>query len=133
MTTCTKCSRRLPPAGFYARPARPGGLHPWCKDCCRSSIRARYWADREHVRERHAKNYADNRAAVMARTAARERCRRAWTLHNATRGGTVVPEPCLFCESPDTHAHHHDYTQPLAVTWLCSRHHGLVHRAPPVA
>ena len=66
----------------------------------------------------------------------RERLRRlrhrerflAWkTVEGDLRRGVLHKEPCLFCDSPDVEAHHHDYAQPRAITWLCARHHRLVH------
>lgn len=44
--------------------------------------------------------------------------------HNAVK--SLTPEPCLFCNDPNTQAHHHDYSKPRDVTWLCTKHHALV-------
>jgi hypothetical protein len=49
------------------------------------------------------------------------------TMH-AVATGALLREPCLFCGDPNVEAHHHDYTKPLEVTWLCRQHHALVHR-----
>lgn len=48
-------------------------------------------------------------------------------VNNAVRAGKLEREGCLFCDAP-AHAHHHDYSRPLDVTWLCARHHRLAHR-----
>lgn len=92
---------------------------------------ARQRASRLASDEQHrAEKIAQQRRYVEAnpeKAAAKEAVRRA------IRAGTLVREPCLFCDSPRTHAHHHDYSQPLAVTWLCPKHHGLVHRKIEVA
>lgn len=45
----------------------------------------------------------------------------------AVNRGDLLREPCLFCDTLPVHAHHHDYTKPLDVTWLCPRHHKLAH------
>ena len=37
-------------------------------------------------------------------------------------------QPCEICQNPKSQAHHHDYTKPLEVTWLCQTHHSLAHR-----
>lgn len=42
--------------------------------------------------------------------------------------GRMERQPCEVCSTPDTHAHHDDYTKPLDVRWLCRTHHGEVHR-----
>ncbi len=65
--------------------------------------------------------YALNREKADAEKAAR----------NAVAKGLLMREPCLFCDDIKVHAHHHDYSEPLAVTWLCAKHHGLVHRKGP--
>jgi hypothetical protein len=53
-------------------------------------------------------------------------------VYRALKAGRLTKEPCLFCDSPDVQAHHHDYSKPRDVTWLCRRHHKLVHRVPKV-
>lgn len=66
---------------------------------------------------------APNRAKKVARDA----------VATALKNGTLVkPLTCLKCGLATTrrrlHAHHEDYSQPLAVTWLCSLCHGEVHQ-----
>lgn len=45
--------------------------------------------------------------------------------------GTLVRGPCQVCGDPKTEAHHPDgcYDQPLAVDWLCKKHHRGLHAA----
>jgi hypothetical protein len=47
----------------------------------------------------------------------------------AIRYGRVARGPCEVCGDPKSQGHHDDYDQPLAVRWLCSRHHADQHRA----
>lgn len=50
--------------------------------------------------------------------------------------GSLVPQPCEVCSSMPilangnrgVQAHHDDYTKPLEVRWLCSKHHAEWHR-----
>lgn len=72
---------------------------------------------RERSRARHFAERVQNEARRIVRT--------------ALRRGVLEREPCLFCDGDLVEAHHHDYSQPLAVTWLCQRHHALVHRLRP--
>lgn len=51
------------------------------------------------------------------------------SVQRAIASGQLVREPCLFCDREDVHAHHHDYSLPFDVTWLCPLHHRLAHRA----
>lgn len=90
--------------------------------------------DRERVREADRLRYQT--PARKAVTAARAK---AWALQypekaaaqtavgNAVRDGRLEKEACLFCDSLAVHGHHHDYSQPLAVTWLCPSHHAVAH------
>lgn len=58
--------------------------------------------------------------------------RRAWEGYaRGVAAGNLTPEPCLFgCGGTPVEAHHHDYSKPLDVTWLCVRHHRLAHKVP---
>jgi hypothetical protein len=49
-------------------------------------------------------------------------------LHSGLRRGLVTKLACEMCGSEKTDAHHPDYDRPLAVRWLCRRHHVLAHR-----
>ena len=46
------------------------------------------------------------------------------------RRGTVTPEPCIFCGQQAV-THHNDYNKPYERTWLCPKHHCLIHDALP--
>lgn len=41
----------------------------------------------------------------------------------ALKRGELERRPCAVCGSSSVEGHHHDYTRPLEVTWLCKRHH----------
>src|SRR5437899_3319787 len=47
-------------------------------------------------------------------------------LYNAIRRGEVKKQPC-WCGAK-AEGHHHDYSKPLDVEWLCKKHHGESHR-----
>ncbi len=45
------------------------------------------------------------------------------------RAGRMKAEPCKMCGVNKTEAHHKDYSKPLAVVWLCKKHHEELHRS----
>lgn len=46
----------------------------------------------------------------------------------AIRGGKLIKQPCERCGVSDNiHAHHEDYSLPLQVMWLCTKHHAERH------
>jgi hypothetical protein len=48
-------------------------------------------------------------------------------LRSAVRRGLLLPQPCAICGAPNTDGHHEDYNRPMAVTWLCRKHHKQRH------
>lgn len=54
-----------------------------------------------------------------------ELCR--WKTQRAVASGRLVKAPCEVCGASKVEAHHDDYSQPLAVRWLCHTHHREYH------
>lgn len=100
----------------------------------KASDRARYKRNRE-ARLEQQKVYQQSFAGRAAKERAQKKYKSSNPLkrkahsavHNAVRAGRLVKEPCLFCDDPNSQAHHHDYTKPLEVTWLCDHHHKVAH------
>lgn len=63
----------------------------------------------------------ENRAADPHKRAARTAV--AWEI----RSGRMERRPCEKCGSGRAQAHHDDYSRPLDVRWLCSKHHAERH------
>lgn len=49
-------------------------------------------------------------------------------VERAIKNKKLLRLPCEICLNPISQAHHHDYSKPLDVKWLCSKHHGETHR-----
>ena len=47
---------------------------------------------------------------------------------NAIRDGKVNKLPCFICGDKIVEGHHPDYSRPLEVVWLCTKHHSQVHK-----
>ena len=48
-------------------------------------------------------------------------------LNTALKRGKVSKLPCSICGDINALAHHHDYSKPLDVVWLCRTHHAEEH------
>lgn len=134
---CAECERAVKRRAAYAaltpeqRAAKSARRD---RDAARRTDRARY---RRHREERLARQraYAQTPEGKAAHRAARERWQdrhpettaARLAVRAALRSGRLAPEPCLFCGAARVHAHHHDYTRWLEVTWLCPLHHRLAH------
>lgn len=47
----------------------------------------------------------------------------------AVQWGHLTPKPCERCGADEAQAHHHDYSKPLDVEWLCRPCHTETHVA----
>lgn len=81
-------------------------------------FRAKHIAEATASQRRRRNSSADQRNRHHARVIAR----------NAITSGQLKPLPCIVCGEPQTTGHHADYSQPLAVIWLCRAHHRQLHR-----
>jgi len=80
--------------------------------CAGSCFRAK---EREYSRTHAAKFTPERRRAYIL-------------VQGAISRGDLIRQPCEVCGRRQyIHAHHDDYAQPLAVRWLCNRHHKQHH------
>jgi hypothetical protein len=123
------------------------GKTKWCKEHWKAKVRADRAANLNYYRE-----YDRARASMPHRVAARkayqatpagkaraDAAKRKWAelnrhkrqasfdLNNAIKYGRVQSQPCLVCGDV-AEAHHPSYDLPLAVVWLCDKHHKQVHK-----
>ncbi len=143
---CFDCKEVMPAESFYVRGGKRKGP---CKEC--HKVRTKDWAAKnpdkrranwrssaENRRELHNKEcreyYRRNRearmASIQAYWAANPEKRAArHAVAYALKTGRLKRNPCEKCGSTKgLHAHHHDYSKPLDITWLCPTCHGKEHR-----
>lgn len=144
--TCRVCGVTSDAAEFYK------GLNTRCKECHKQKVRDnraeradyyrtydayRYQHDPK-VKKRH-RRYAQTEEGKASLKAAREKWinenaeKRAchMILNNAVRDGRAIkPDACQSCGKTNcrVEGHHHDYTKPLDVEWLCRSCHVAEHR-----
>ncbi len=149
---CFKCMRHLPLDDFYRHPKMADGRLGKCKECTKSDVAHNRLVKIEYYqaynRDRF-QNDPESRARQLAQMKAwakanpDKRSKKNWQsrnpekrqchndLNNAVRDGVVLkPTACSSCGITDVkiHGHHPDYTQPLAVIWLCAPCHSRQHR-----
>ncbi len=132
---CRWCGVTKPLGDFYTHPRMLDGHLNKCKDCVRAYARAKHrdriendagWRDKERARSR-AKYKRYGHVGHPGRSAASD------AVANAVKRGDLIPaEACEDCGHDFSEfrreAHHHDYSKPLDVHWLCSLCHGKRHR-----
>ena len=108
--TCRQCGRRYVDAPQYV----------FCSRKCGLQARLRSQDHAPH-REPHRAECHEQRAKARAR----------WAVNDAKKLGRIAPGPCERASADcrgALEAHHDDYAAPLAVRWLCRRHHLALHR-----
>ncbi len=141
---CKSCERALSANDFYASNLSR------CKECVKAGVKANrsekldYYRlyDRQRYRERPERKAAAKKSAnspagiaskekAIARSKAEEPHKWAarYAVSNALRDGKLKRgTECFFCAATGKlHAHHHDYSKPLDVFWLCPPCHGKLH------
>lgn len=143
---CRTCGERKPLMDFYKQ--NNGSLDRDCKPCRCEKVRANRLVKIDQYKE-----YERGRANLPHRIAARlayqktpsgkaayDAGRKAYiarnptkrvahdAISNAIRDGRIVRQPCEVCSEPKAQAHHDDYSKPLDVRWLCTKHHAEWHK-----
>jgi len=130
---CFRCEQVKPLDQFYAHPLMKDGHLGKCKECTKLDALKHRLANADVVRE-----YDRKRSSLAHRKALRRRLAEEWRikfpnrkyahtlLRRAVLSGRIAPMPCFVC-GEKAEAHHPDYDAPLAVAWLCTKHHRQAH------
>jgi len=143
--TCRVCNVTSDVAEFYA------GVNTQCKECHKAAVQKNRQDKIEYYKKYDAYRYQNdpkvrNRHKRYAKTeagkASLQKSRQKWSeaspekrachviLNNAVRDGRVKkPTSCQVCGAGGRiEGHHHDYTKPLDVEWLCRFCHVQKHK-----
>jgi len=145
MKTCFKCGLEKPLSEYYKHKKMADGHLNKCKECAKSDVKQNRHERADYYREYDAWRFKNDarvkqrqKSYILTQNGA-DRMRAAKTnwinsnpekraahviLGNAVRDGRIIkPKSCSNCgnfyPSRKIHAHHHDYSKPLDVTWLC--------------
>jgi hypothetical protein len=141
MKTCFKCHITKPLSEFYRHPKMSDGHLNKCKSCTKKDTQKRTdylrandpeWVEDELARQRLKER---KRRELGLASPASPATIYKWRKNNpqkraahsavqyALESGKLQKLPCSVCGVKNAHAHHDDYSKPLDVIWLCSRHH----------
>jgi hypothetical protein len=146
--TCNSCGILKQPEEYYINPYSGDGRRSNCIPCAKQWYYDFYWKNHDRLcakTENWRRLNLDKRAASLRKMVVRDpkyfvravegwRCRYPLkaAAHQAVRyavkGGHLQREPCAVCGAVKVQAHHRDYSKPLEVEWLCSKHR----RATPI-
>jgi hypothetical protein len=115
--TCSRCNEEKPRFEFHRDTRKADGLSPWCK-LCKNTHRL----DSIKAKLKDPTSTESIRKKIYAQVA------------GALANGTLVkPKACPVCEvevdPTELQGHHHDYSKPLDVEWICRQCHIKQHRA----
>lgn len=145
--TCSKCAQEKSVQEFYVDRTY-GGYSSRCKACSNAASRTWYTNNPERRREYADKNrqhlsqsrkeWRNNnreRSLEMERSYKannREKVTCRNRFNDAVGAGILVrPNVCSQCAKVGfIEGHHHDYSKPLEVEWLCKECHSERHRNP---
>jgi hypothetical protein len=136
MKTCFKCQKEKPICEFYPHKKMADGHLNKCKDCTKLDEKNRFiekmkdpeWAIKERKRQREKEE--KRRVLGLVKSFTRGPIRRykePGMVANAVCSGKLVKLPCQVCGNQRAQGHHEDYSKPLDVVWLCTRHHADRH------
>lgn len=134
MKSCTLCNQVKSLDEFYKANGCADGHANQCIVCVKARARIRHVQKRDEIRayDRQRSKLPHRvlqrvRQTQKEREQSPERYRARTAVNNAVRDGRLLKMDCAFCGASKTVAHHHDYSRPLDVTWLCTPCHARFH------
>ncbi len=145
--TCRNCHVNKPISEFYKHVAMKDGHLNKCIHCVKAREKNYRLNNLERVRAYdRARGSLPHRSAARAEyqktekgSDAAAKAKEAWRLRNMDRSaaqhlarravlsGSLIRQECFIC-GQEAEMHHSAYDYPLAVTWLCDKHHKQVHK-----
>ena len=151
MKQCSKCSEYKPEDAFYIRNKETGALYSQCIHCMRAKDKESYKANRtdriekskQWIRDNYenhlqnARRYNSRHSTARAfraklfRESSPEKIRARNAVGYAVRSGKLTkPDRCQNCgKIGSVEGHHHDYSKPLDVRWICTLCHMRLHKS----
>lgn len=151
--TCFKCQEVKPLDDFYKHSRMADGHLNKCKECTKLDVNNQRAVNLDYYQQydrqrfqsdpcRRAYQLEQMRAWAQQHQQNIREIKRAWinrnphkryaqlALSKAVRNSKIIkPYACQICETTgNLQGHHHDYTKPLDVLWVCVTCHSTIHR-----
>jgi predicted PP-loop superfamily ATPase len=136
MKACRKCGAMKSLDDYYKHPMMADGRLHTCKECHKSDVKKNYADKREikHAYDAERFQQPGRRQSALAsqrtrRAKSPEKDKARAKTRRAILSGRLIKSPCEVCGRNDemVEAHHHDYSRPLDVHWLCFACHRAEH------
>lgn len=131
---CFKCLKTKPLCAYYKHKHMGDGHLNKCIECAKQDEATRYNNNFLKIREYEQKRFKDpkRKAKVIEYQRIRrkkypEKNKARNKVRRAIKSGKLIRLPCVKCGELKSQAHHHDYSKPLDVIWLCFKCHRLEH------
>lgn len=133
MKKCSECGHEKPLSEFNKLRKSKDGHQSICRACCSAYNKARYASDPERhkgnvrkYRENNPRKVLETRLKTCAKSPSRTRANKVVEAALAC-GELENPGVCYGCGcvagEHRIEAHHHDYSKPLDIVWLCTPCH----------
>ena len=118
---CAKCKEVERTSGSYCKPCR-GKVSSTNYLKNKTTILARQSSYRKTAEYKSVDKRSKDKFMVKQRARA--------VVYSAIKSGKLDRVPCEVkaCKNPKSEAHHNDYSKPLEVIFLCSKHHAACHK-----
>lgn len=97
-----------------------------CLNCGKTFERLKWMAEQKGVANKFCSGSCCSTYQTIPGTTGQKRNAHA-EIERGLKNGNIKRKPCQVCGNPETDAHHDDYSKPLDVVWLCTKHHRELH------
>lgn len=122
---CFKCKKKKNLLLFYKHKQMPDGHLNKCIECAKKDSKFHRIINANNI------DFIIRDKASKRKWSEKNRLKRKAhsIISNLIRDGKIFKKPCEKCGAiKNIQAHHNDYTKPLIINWLCTKHHGEHHR-----
>lgn len=135
MKTCFKCGIEKELHEYYKHPRMGDGHLNKCKQCTKRDSQKTYEkiisTPELAIKERERQRIKEANRRLFGKVKTYKYSKKKHPAHSimacAIRRGDLKKLSCEVCGSAKSQGHHEDYSKPLDVIWLCTRHHADRH------